>query len=763
MMNKTYGFCLLTALLILLCRPAGAVTEVSALRPGGSAGQSLTARLLGGNWDDLTDALLEARQSGKTEVTLKLNGETFKDYRETGHVWYYAARAGLKSASCSYWDDGRIRLTEFEWWPWPMYLVHSQEDFLEALAERKNASGETFGLLPDEELFRSLMDDGRTMTRLEYRGGMTGYGNLYYNDNSCSVWFIEPTLEETVYLEASGPAACVEALLGAGRRIAARPVLAMDGAAYARLSADDDLRGSVLGMGGINSSYRTSDEAQTYLFPAAREAFYPGFVIAQAVRYGQEDTLSPVQKRALAKARDLTRDVRGTELEKASQIHDILCRHIVYTIDESTEDDDCCIGALLDGKANCDGYSDAFTLCALLNGLTVRYIEGDSLEKDQPGEEGGHMWNLILLDGSWRSLDVTWGDQEENGISYRFFNIGLERMEKSYRFSRELLPAPFAGATDLSARPVREWTAGSPEELRDAVAQALEAGQDSLVVHCSDALYSAYQKDSGVLFYAVSSAGAETERSFHADKEKDLTLEGLRKLDHWAFCRTREDVEAAVRRFAAQQASGCTLTLETVLFDAYLKDSGVVSYAVSSAGAETESTVYYTASRTVALEGLRKRDGWSFCRTREEVVSAAEKICAMNAQTYDLTLEKTLFSQLFSDPELTELYMLLAKGGIFSARLSWLNESCTVTVKEPEWRKGYYAEDILTAGDLTRAVREGVRQGFSDFYLCLSESLYGEMMADTNRLSRAVRDGGFKDSWSYYYWEGRHSVYIVSQ
>ena len=72
-------------------------------------------------------------------------------------------------------------------------------------------------------------------------------------------------------------------------------------------------------------------------------------------------------------------------------------------------------------------------------------------------------------------------------------------------------------------------------------------------------------------------------------------------------------------------------------------------------------------------------------------------------------------------------------------------------------------ETIHTAGELSKAVRAGIGGGFSDFYLCLSEELYREMMADPSRLSRAVRDGGFKDSWSYYHWDERFSVYIVSE
>lgn len=682
MMRGRPGICLL--LLLLLCcvsRPVRAATDVLDLRPsGGSAAFSS-----GGDWEGLKNALIEARTSGKTEVAFRLNGDTFSDFLKNSALWYHAARAGLKNASCVYWDDGRISLTELEWWPWPMYLVHSMEDVVDALREQKDGSGRTFGFLPDRDLYQALAENGQQTVRTRYRAGLTGYETMYYDDGRCALWYVGPVLEDTVYLEASGPASCVEALRGAALS-GARIVLQPDRETYARLSRDDDLRGRVFGSAGLRSSFQNVESAGLYLFPVPSGAFYPGFMIAELVRSGREDLLTNDQRRVLARARELVRDVRGTDLEKARQIHDRLCALITYTIDDSTDDDDCCVGALLDGRANCDGYSDAFMLCASLCGLTVRYIEGDSLEKDQPREEAGHMWNLIFLDGLWTSLDVTWGDQEDNGVSYRYFNIGLDRMEKSYAFSRELLPAPFSGQTDLTARPVREWTVGSAGELSAAVTQAVSAGQDTIVVNCSQSLFSAY-----------------------------------------------------------------------------LRDSGVVWYAVSSAGAQAGSLLYNETDRTITLKELQKRERWIFCQTRDDVAKAAVRMRNERAQSYDLTLEKNLFSALMGDENRTELYMLLARGGIFSAGLSWQESACTVTVQDPKWREGWYAEKIGTEAQLSDAVREGVSRGCSNFYLCLTDSLYRRMMDDTQRLAQAVRDGGFSGGWSYYHWDDRLSVYIVSK
>ena len=468
-----------------------------------------------------------------------------------------------------------------------------------------------------------------------------------------------------------------------------------------------------------------------------------------------------MNKLVLSKARELIRDVRGTDLEKTTQIYDLLCNHITYTVDDTTEADDCCVGAILNGKANCDGYSDAFTLCASLCGLTVRYIAGDSLKKDVTREEAGHLWNLILLDGTWRSLDVTWGDQEEDGISYEYFNIGLDRMEQEYSFTKELLPAPFAGATDLSGRPVREWTAESPEELSAAVEEILSAGLDEAVIRLSQAMFDQYREDPAVVNYPLAAAGTEAEEILYSVSARTVTLEGLHRMEHWAFCRTRGELIQAFRQMCAVQAQTCCLTLETALFDRYLEDPGVLTYSLAAAGAEAEKIWYSLYNRTVTLEGLHALEEWAFCRTRDEIAEAVANKGAEQAQTCCLTLEKELFSELFSEQQLTTFKKLLARGGIFAANLSWRNDSCTVTVEEAEWREGWYAEDVGSARQLSEAVRAGRKQGCRNFYLCLSDTLYQAMMENTGRLAQAVRDGGIRDGWSYYHWDDSCSIYII--
>ena len=79
----------------------------------------------------------------------------------------------------------------------------------------------------------------------------------------------------------------------------------------------------------------------------------------------------------------LAGQVSGGELEREKQLHDLLCDRITYYTDDTPHDEnDCAVGALLNGLADCDGYADAFCLCATLSGLQAQFQHGDSLATD---------------------------------------------------------------------------------------------------------------------------------------------------------------------------------------------------------------------------------------------------------------------------------------------------------------------------------------------------------------------------------------------
>ena len=76
-------------------------------------------------------------------------------------------------------------------------------------------------------------------------------------------------------------------------------------------------------------------------------------------------------------------------------------------------------GALVEGRAVCQGYSDAVKLICDKYNIPCVCISGSS-------NGGGHMWNAIQMeDGKWYFIDLTWDDQDSRTF-YDFFLVGSQ-------------------------------------------------------------------------------------------------------------------------------------------------------------------------------------------------------------------------------------------------------------------------------------------------------------------------------------------------
>ena len=227
----------------------------------------------------------------------------------------------------------------------------------------------------------------------------------------------------------------------------------------------------LLAQSGI-FDYNVSTNRTTGAIMIHVDQYYPGQEILRALENEAGDELSERLQETLESARELAEECESEDpIETAREIHDALCERIVYTDDDETDEDDTAIGALLNGEANCDGYSDAFLLVGTLAGLDVRYQHGDSLVQGSAiisfGDSVTHMWNLILVDDTWRMVDVTWDDDEE-GIDYTWFNIGADRASRTHTWNEEMT-VEIMEETDLTGRPENEFRVLTEEDLNDAM------------------------------------------------------------------------------------------------------------------------------------------------------------------------------------------------------------------------------------------------------------------------------------------------------
>jgi hypothetical protein len=99
---------------------------------------------------------------------------------------------------------------------------------------------------------------------------------------------------------------------------------------------------------------------------------------------------------------------------KLKDIHDYLCRNVVYDLGATYAHEP--YGALVQGKAVCEGYAEAFKLLCDKYNIPCALIVG-------VGNSEAHMWNYVQMEnGYWYAVDVTWDDQ--SSIYYDFFLAG---------------------------------------------------------------------------------------------------------------------------------------------------------------------------------------------------------------------------------------------------------------------------------------------------------------------------------------------------
>ncbi len=100
-----------------------------------------------------------------------------------------------------------------------------------------------------------------------------------------------------------------------------------------------------------------------------------------------------------------------------------------YTGSDALSQSTSAYGALVNRRAVCSGYAAAFQLIAGRMGAECRRVQGTELKTGAP-----HEWNVVLLDGDWVQMDVTWddpvfaGETPDRYRSYDYFCVTTEEI-----------------------------------------------------------------------------------------------------------------------------------------------------------------------------------------------------------------------------------------------------------------------------------------------------------------------------------------------
>ena len=91
-------------------------------------------------------------------------------------------------------------------------------------------------------------------------------------------------------------------------------------------------------------------------------------------------------------------------------------------------------GALCEGEALCEGYSDAFTLMMLCMGFKSTQVCGTAINSST-SESEPHAWNIVCIDDSFYYTDPTWDDYKSDnmrGSTYSYMNIDAATIAKTH-------------------------------------------------------------------------------------------------------------------------------------------------------------------------------------------------------------------------------------------------------------------------------------------------------------------------------------------
>lgn len=176
----------------------------------------------------------------------------------------------------------------------------------------------------------------------------------------------------------------------------------------------------------IGSSYGLEGYMQDEI--ACYDTLLLVYTMDAATRATAREQLNTVATQLVAECPDI-----GDDYFVELQLHDRLAALCSYA-DEAAIDGGYEVhpnaynayGALVEGKAVCEGYARAMQLLLGLADIPSTLVIGRSLENGQE-----HMWNMVTVNGQNYHVDPTWNDSDDR-LRHSFFNLSTALLERTH-------------------------------------------------------------------------------------------------------------------------------------------------------------------------------------------------------------------------------------------------------------------------------------------------------------------------------------------
>ncbi len=198
----------------------------------------------------------------------------------------------------------------------------------------------------------------------------------------------------------------------------------------------------------IFNSYRSDHPEHFWLnpvtFPFGRYIYADGAIESFIVPeyFFTKEQMSAETEKINAAADELLKGITPSmpEFEREMLLHDRLAKSITYDLNE--EYAHTAYGALVNGRAVCDGYTQAFQYLLQRVGIQSFMVTG-------AGNGGNHAWNIVRIDGKYYNVDLTWDDQKSDTF-HAYFNLTDERIKEDHIFDTTVYKMPECISADAN-------------------------------------------------------------------------------------------------------------------------------------------------------------------------------------------------------------------------------------------------------------------------------------------------------------------------
>lgn len=151
------------------------------------------------------------------------------------------------------------------------------------------------------------------------------------------------------------------------------------------------------------------------------------------------------QETLLSAAAALAAQAEGDAYSRELFLHDALCAMTRYDLTGDAQA--TAYGALVEGRAGCEGYARALVLLCRLTGIPAGLVTGMA---GTDGTTARHAWCILSVGGTLVQTDPTWNDQADMGINtHWYFNLSDEQMARDHQ-SDDALTLPACTDTSLT-------------------------------------------------------------------------------------------------------------------------------------------------------------------------------------------------------------------------------------------------------------------------------------------------------------------------